>query len=158
MVIDPHPDDNAGPAQLDAPAETLPLMTHSSQTDSDLTELTDPGDNPAATSGTSGPFHVNTFASVAEGSAAPTVPVYPTATPSAKRSLKRQSSKALDTAAAPVDKAATKSKTNPPKLFQDSDMVLSNHIGLAPPLAGETASLQWERMIQNEVYPLSCTT
>ncbi|KAJ7841075.1 hypothetical protein B0H14DRAFT_3457693 [Mycena olivaceomarginata] len=88
---------------------------------------------------------------MAEGSAAPTVPVYPTVTPSAKRSLKRQSSKALDTAAAPADKAATKSKTNPPKLFQDSDMVLYTHIGLAPPLAGETASHQQERMIQNEV-------
>jgi hypothetical protein len=159
MVIDPRPDDNPGPAPLDAPAETLPLTAHSSQTDSNATELTDPGDNPAVTSATSGPFHADTFlASVADGSAALALPVYPTAAPSVKRTLKRQTSKALDTAAAPADKAATKSKTDPPKFFQESDMVLYNHIGLAPPLAGKTASHQRECMIQNEVYPLLCTT
>jgi hypothetical protein len=34
-------------------------------------------------------------------------------------------------------------------------MVLYNHIGLAPPIAGETAIPQRERMIQNEVRYLS---
>jgi hypothetical protein len=37
-------------------------------------------------------------------------------------------------------------------------MVLYNHIGLAPPVAGETAVPQRERMIQNEVRALSART
>jgi hypothetical protein len=159
MVVDPRPDDNAGLAPPDAPTSTLPLTAQSSQTDSDLTELTDPGDNPPTTSDTSAFFHVDTcFVGVAEGSPASAVPAYPTAAPSVKRTLKKQSSRSLDAAAAPTDKAATKSKTDPPKFFQDSDMVLYNHIGLAPPLAGETASHHQERMTQNEVYSLSCPT
>ncbi|KAJ7842363.1 hypothetical protein B0H14DRAFT_2586377 [Mycena olivaceomarginata] len=110
-VIDPHPHESAGPAPLEAPAEPLPLTTHSSQTDSDLTE---PGNNPSATSHNSGAFHVDSFlASIAESSNAPTLPVYPTAAPSATRSLKRQSSKALDTAGVPVENAAAKSKNRP---------------------------------------------
>ncbi|KAJ7788307.1 hypothetical protein B0H14DRAFT_2628407 [Mycena olivaceomarginata] len=152
MVIDPRPEDSAGLALPDAPTGTLPLTAQSSQTDSDLTELTDAGDNPPTTSDTSGFFHVDTcFTGAAEGSAASAVPAYPTAAPSVKRSLKRQTSKSLDAAAAPTDKAATKSKTDPPKFFHDTDMVLYNHIGLAPPLAGETAGHQRERMTQNEV-------
>jgi hypothetical protein len=159
MVIDLRPDDSAGLALPDAPTGTLPLTAQSSQTDSDLMEFTDPGDNPPTTSDTSGFFHVDTcFAGDAEGSAASAVPAYPTAAPSVKRSLKRQTSKSLDAATAPTDKAATKSKTDPPKFFHDTDMVLYNHIGLAPPLAGETAGHQRERMTQNEVYSSSYRT
>jgi hypothetical protein len=140
---------SAASAPADAPAHPLPLSTHSSQTESDITV---PGDLLITSSGTSGPFDSDAFlASVAEGSPAPTVPVYPTAAPSNKRTLRRQTSKSLDTAGASGEKPAAKSKTDPPKFFLESDMVLYNHIGLAPPLAGETAIHQRERMIQNEV-------
>ncbi|KAJ7863648.1 hypothetical protein B0H14DRAFT_3444007 [Mycena olivaceomarginata] len=136
MVIDPCPDDSAGLALPDAPMGTLPLTAQSSQTDSDLTELTDPGDNPPTTADTSGFFHVDTcFAGAAEGSAASAVPAYPTAAPS------------------PLNR-----RTDPPKFFHDTNMVLYNHIGLAPPLAGETAGHQRERMTQNEVKLVAYVT
>jgi hypothetical protein len=121
-------------------------------------DITDPGDTATTASATSGPFDADTFvAEVPDGSTAltVTVPVYPTAAPSNKRTLRRQSSRTLDTAGASPDKANAKTKTDPPKFFHDNDMLMYNHIGLAPPVAGETAIHQRERMIQNEVCPLS---
>ncbi|KAJ7710063.1 hypothetical protein B0H14DRAFT_2646239 [Mycena olivaceomarginata] len=128
------------------------LAAHPSQTDSDMT---DPGD-PAVLA--SGPFDADSFlANVAEGTPAPTSPVYPTAAPSSKRTVHRQSSRTFDTVLAPTDKPS-KSKSETPKFFLDNDMVLYNHIGLAPPVAGETAIPQRERMIQNEVKLVACIT
>ncbi|KAJ7879511.1 hypothetical protein B0H14DRAFT_2708952 [Mycena olivaceomarginata] len=124
------------------------LAAHPSQSDS---EMTDPGDTTTPT-GASGPFDADAFFSnAAEGTTTPTPPVYPTAAPSAKRTVRRQSSKTFDNATAPADKSLPKQKADPPKFFHDSDMMLYNHIGLAPPVAGETAIPQRERMIQNEV-------
>ncbi|KAJ7838288.1 hypothetical protein B0H14DRAFT_3870139 [Mycena olivaceomarginata] len=153
---DPAPAVTHTPVVADAPAHPLALATQPSQTESDITE---PGDSAGNTSGPTGPFDVDDFfANVADRPRATTVPVYPTAAPSSKKSLQRQSSKALDNAAAPTEKSSAKSKTDPPKFFHDSDMVLYNHIGLAPPVVGETAVPQCEHMIQNEVKLVAYVT
>ncbi|KAJ7819360.1 hypothetical protein B0H14DRAFT_2600687 [Mycena olivaceomarginata] len=137
---DPHtlPNNINGLGLDNAPPGTLPLISHASQTESVSTEA---GDITGSSSTIPGPFNADLlFANVADGTtAAPAAPP-PAAAPST------------------ADKAPVKSKADPPKFFQESDIVLYNHIGLAPPIAGKTAIPQRERMIQNEVKMVAYVT
>ncbi|KAF7342021.1 RNA-directed DNA polymerase from mobile element jockey [Mycena venus] len=93
------------------------------------------------------------MAGVANHEPPPSPRILASAAPSTTRSMHKQTDKSFD--ARTGVKAKSKATGNPldsaPKGFLETDLVLYNHIGLAPPSSNDSAAKYREKAVQNEM-------